>query len=50
MSALTKQNVNKGFELMPYESDKRKITAWKDGLTGWPLVDACMRCLKETDG
>ena len=42
------QCVNKGFELMPYESDKRKITAWKDGLTGWPLVDACMRCLKET--
>ena len=29
--------VNKGFELMPYESDKEKITAWKDGLTGWPL-------------
>ena len=42
------QCVNKGFELMPYESDYVKIDAWKNGLTGWPLVDACMRCLKET--
>ena len=42
------QCVNKGFELMPYESDYEKINAWKTGLTGWPLVDACMRCLKET--
>ena len=48
MNAYETQCVNKGFELMPYESDKRKITAWKEGLTGWPLVDACMRCLRET--
>tara|TARA_B100000683_G_scaffold243093_1_gene252297 strand:- start:245 stop:808 length:564 start_codon:yes stop_codon:yes gene_type:complete len=33
---------------MPYESNPKYISAWKKGLTGWPLVDACMRCLKET--
>ena len=40
--------VNKGFEAMPYESNPKYISAWKKGLTGWPLVDACMRCLQET--
>ena len=40
--------VNKGYETMPYESNPKHIEAWKSGKTGWPMVDACMRCLKET--
>lgn len=28
--------------------DERKIIAWKQGKTGYPLVDASMRCLKQT--
>lgn len=40
--------VNKGYETMPYESNPKHIEAWKVGKTGWPMVDACMRCLKET--
>ncbi len=28
--------------------DKDLFRAWKAGLTGYPMVDACMRCVKET--
>lgn len=40
--------VNKGFEQMEKPLDQEKVEAWKAGRTGFPLVDACMRCLKET--
>ena len=33
---------------MSYENNKENIAAWKNGTTGFPLVDACMRCLKAT--
>ncbi|MEM1108730.1 MAG: FAD-binding domain-containing protein [Planctomycetota bacterium] len=28
--------------------DPAKLDAWKHGQTGYPLIDACMRCLAET--
>ncbi len=28
--------------------DGDRFSAWQHGLTGYPLVDACMRCLQET--
>lgn len=31
-----------------YAYDEKKITAWKEGRTGYPLVDASMRCLVKT--
>jgi deoxyribodipyrimidine photo-lyase len=34
-----------GFRMPKNESH---IAAWKEGRTGYPLVDACMRCLVET--
>jgi len=40
--------INKGYELMPQDNDAQKLKAWKEGLTGYPLIDACMRCLIET--
>ena len=40
--------LNKGFESMDYSNDEKKIIAWERGTTGFPLVDACMRCLKKT--
>ena len=43
-----KEAVNKGYESMPYSNDTALIEAWKKGCTGFPLVDACMRCLQET--
>jgi len=42
------RSVNRGYESMPYINDPEMIEAWKNGTTGLPLVDACMRCLKQT--
>lgn len=42
------RSVNRGYELMPYTNDAALIDAWKNGTAGLPLVDACMRCLKQT--
>lgn len=33
---------------IPYENDHRLLEAWRAGLTGYPLVDAVMRCLAAT--
>ncbi|MDY0077031.1 MAG: deoxyribodipyrimidine photo-lyase [Bacteroidales bacterium] len=40
--------VNRGYEDMQHTNDMRLIEAWKNGETGFPLVDACMRCLQHT--
>ena len=40
--------INRGYELLQRIENKDIIAAWKAGQTGFPLVDACMRCLKET--
>ena len=40
--------INKGFELLAHTKNDAFIQAWKKGMTGYPLVDACMRCLHET--
>jgi len=40
--------INRGFEKLDYSNKEDLIIAWKQGNTGFPLVDACMRCLKET--
>ncbi len=40
--------INRGYELLEYDKDSTKIEAWENGQTGYPLVDASMRCLRET--
>lgn len=40
--------VNQGYELLEHNTDERLINAWKNGQTGYPLVDACMRCVQAT--
>ena len=40
--------MNKGYETLKHENNANLIEAWKHGTTGFPLVDACMRCLKTT--
>lgn len=40
--------VNKGYEALEHSNIPEFIQAWKEGKTGFPLVDACMRCLHET--
>jgi len=39
---------NKVFEKMKYTNDSSIINKWKNGTTGFPLVDANMICLKKT--
>lgn len=40
--------VNRGYESMAFSNKTEVIEAWKEGKTGFPMVDANMRCLKET--
>ena len=35
-------------ELLNRQLDQRKFIAWRDGKTGWPFFDACMRYLAAT--
>jgi len=39
---------NRAFESMEFTNDLAVIEAWENAKTGFPLVDACMNCLKET--
>jgi len=40
--------INKGYELLEHPKNESFIKAWEEGKTGFPLVDACMRCLIAT--
>ncbi|SHG05588.1 deoxyribodipyrimidine photo-lyase family protein (cryptochrome) [Flavobacterium micromati] len=42
------ESVNKGFHSIKKKPNENHIEAWKKGMTGFPLVDASMRCLNET--
>lgn len=46
--AMEFQNLNPAFNTIRTETNDTLVEAWKNGLTGYPLVDACMRCLHET--
>ncbi len=41
-------SINKGFHKLKKRISKIYKDAWETGTTGYPLVDACMRCLNET--
>lgn len=43
--------VNRAYERFPYRQDEHVMTdlqAWQQGMTGYPIVDACMRALQAT--
>ena len=40
--------LNRGFDSLEYNKNESHLEAWKVGMTGFPLVDACMRCLQQT--
>ncbi len=42
------ENINRGYNNLDRTNDAALLDAWKTGQTGYPLIDACMRCLKET--
>lgn len=41
-------SVNKGYHTLSKTRNLGHQKAWREGKTGYPLVDACMRCLNET--
>ena len=42
------EHVNRGYVHHPREHDDDLVQAWIEGRTGYPYVDACMRCLQAT--
>lgn len=42
------QAINKAYRNLQQNKNLFFQKAWEEGKTGFPLVDACMRCLKET--
>lgn len=50
-SAMEYRPVNQGYARFPYRLDNDSETdlqRWQQGTTGYPLIDACMRCLNAT--
>ena len=46
--AMEFHNVNAAYNHLRDNTDMTLLTAWQEGKTGFPLVDACMRCVKAT--
>ena len=46
--SLEHQNINAAYDHLRTEVDTQKLDAWKNGQTGYPLIDACMRCVQAT--
>ncbi len=42
------ENINRGYNQLRGDWNEAHYLAWEKGKTGYPLVDACMRCVKET--
>ena len=47
-SRMEKEPINRGFLFFSYTPQPTWVEAWETGKTGFPLIDACMRCLRET--
>jgi deoxyribodipyrimidine photo-lyase len=45
---MEREDLNRGYIAFPRRQEENKVTAWCEGQTGYPLIDASMRCLKET--
>lgn len=45
---LPRKNLQKKFNAFPWRKDKKALTRWQQGQTGYPIVDAGMRELWET--
>ena len=41
-------DLNPGYRNFPWQNDEQHLQAWRNGQTGIPLVDACMRCVAAT--
>lgn len=47
-STMEFKSINKGYHKLKKSINIEHQDAWKSGTTGFPLVDACMRCLHHT--
>ena len=45
---MLRHNYSKKFDKFPWEKNTKFLSAWKKGLTGYPIVDAGMRELYTT--
>ena len=45
---MLKGNLRKDFDRFPWQNNTKQLNAWKSGMTGYPIVDAGMRELRET--
>lgn len=42
------ENLHRGYDVLrPAHADPALLQAWRDGRTGFPLIDACMRALNQ---
>ncbi len=42
------EHINRGFQVLAQEVNPAYLKAWQQGITGFPIVDACMRCVQAT--
>jgi deoxyribodipyrimidine photo-lyase len=42
------EHINRGYNHLKKERNDAWIVAWIEGKTGYPLIDTCMRCLRDT--
>jgi len=42
------EHINKGYNALEQPINPAYLEAWKTGQTGFPIVDACMRCVEAT--
>ncbi|MGB0136297.1 MAG: FAD-binding domain-containing protein [Flavobacteriales bacterium] len=42
------EHINRGYNALTYNENEQLFEAWKKGQTGYPMVDAVMRCLHAT--
>jgi len=42
------KNINKAYDSLRSNHNNNLLKKWRDGMTGIPIVDACMRCLDHT--
>jgi deoxyribodipyrimidine photo-lyase len=40
--------INRGYNALDYVRNDKYLQAWKEGNTGIPIIDACMRCVNTT--
>ena len=45
---MLKGNLRKDFDYFPWQENKKHLDVWKEGMTGYPIVDAGMRELHQT--